>query len=33
MRRHARVSHSTYGLLPVEVEGFDSLAQLALDIG
>ena len=32
MSKHTRVSHPIYGLLPMEVEGFDSLAQLALDL-
>src|SRR5271166_5478520 len=30
--KRARVSHPIYGLLPTEVEGFDSLAELALDM-
>jgi starch phosphorylase len=29
---HARVSHPIYNLLPAELEGFDSLAELALDL-
>ncbi len=32
MKRQTRVSHPTYSLLPTEVEGFDSLAELALDM-
>jgi starch phosphorylase len=32
MSDHARVSHPADGLLPTEVEGFDSLAELALDM-
>jgi starch phosphorylase len=28
----ARVSHPIYGLLPEEIEGFDSLAELAMDL-
>jgi len=32
MSKHTRVSHPIYGLLPTEVEGFDSLAELALDM-
>lgn len=28
----ARVSHPLYGLLPTEIDGFDSLAELALDL-
>ena len=28
----ARVSHPIYNLLPTEIEGFDSLAELALDM-
>ncbi len=32
MSKQTRVSHPIYGLLPVEVEGFDSLAELALDM-
>jgi starch phosphorylase len=32
MSRHARVIHPIYSLLPTEVEGFDSLAELALDM-
>ena len=32
MSAQTRVSHPIYGLLPTEVEGFDSLAELALDM-
>jgi starch phosphorylase len=32
MRKHTRVSHPIYNLLPTELEGFDSLAELALDM-
>jgi starch phosphorylase len=32
MREHARASHPIYNLLPTEIEGFDSLAELALDM-
>jgi glycogen phosphorylase len=32
MSENTRVSHPIYNLLPTEVEGFDSLAELALDI-
>ncbi len=32
MRKPKRVSHPIYNLLPTEVEGFDSLAELALDM-
>jgi len=32
MSKHKRVSHPIYGILPTEVEGFDSLAELALDM-
>jgi starch phosphorylase len=32
MSKQTRVGHPIYGLLPTEVEGFDSLAELALDI-
>ncbi len=32
MSKRGRVSHPIYGLLPAEVEGFDSLAELALDM-
>ena len=32
MSKQPRVSHPMYGLLPMEVEGFDSLAELALDM-
>ena len=32
MSRQTRVSHPIYNLLPTEIEGFDSLAELALDM-
>jgi starch phosphorylase len=32
MTKKTRVSHPLYDLLPVEVDGFDSLAELALDL-
>ena len=32
MGKQTRFSHPIYGLLPTEVEGFDSLAELALDM-
>jgi len=32
MSDKARASHPMYGLLPTEIEGFDSLAELALDM-
>ena len=32
MSRQTRVSHPIYSLLPTEIEGFDSLAELALDM-
>ena len=32
MNKQTRVSHPIYSLLPTEVEGFDSLAELALDM-
>jgi starch phosphorylase len=32
MSKPARVSHPLYSLLPTDVEGFDSLAELALDM-
>ncbi len=32
MSGQARVSHPIYNLLPTEIEGFDSLAELALDL-
>src|SRR5512140_456276 len=32
MKKDTRVSHPIYGLLHTEVEGFDSLAELALDM-
>jgi hypothetical protein len=31
MSKHTRVSHPIYYLLPTEIEGFDSLSELALD--
>ena len=31
-RSKTRVSHPIYSLLPTEIEGFDSLAELALDM-
>lgn len=31
MSKHTRVSHPIYHLLPTEIEGFESLAELALD--
>ena len=30
MSEQTRLSHPLYGLLPTEIEGFDSLAELAL---
>ena len=33
MSKHTRASHPIYSLLPTEIEGFDSLAELALDMG
>jgi starch phosphorylase len=33
MNTPTRVSHSIYNLLPTDIEGFDSLADLALDMG
>jgi starch phosphorylase len=33
MSKQTRASHPTYSLLPTEVEGFDSLVELALDMG
>jgi glycogen phosphorylase len=33
MNKQTRVSHPIYGLLPTEINGFDSLAELALDLG
>ena len=32
MSKEARASHPVYSLLPTEIEGFDSLAELALDM-
>ena len=32
MSNQARVSHLTYGLMPTEIDGFNSLAELALDM-
>jgi starch phosphorylase len=32
MSKQARASHPMYSLLPTEIEGFDSLAELALDM-
>ncbi|MDH4088013.1 MAG: alpha-glucan family phosphorylase [Nitrospira sp.] len=32
MSTHARVSHPIYNLLPTDIEGFNSLAELALDL-
>ena len=32
MSKHVRISHPIYSLLPTEVEGFASLAELALDM-
>ena len=32
MSKQTRTSHPIYGLLPQEIEGFDSLAELALDM-
>ncbi len=32
MSKHRRVSHPIYSLLPTEIEGFDPLAELALDM-
>ena len=32
MSKQTRVSHPIYGLLPMEVAGFDLLAELALDM-
>ena len=32
MSSEDRLSHPIYGLLPTEIEGFDSLAELALDM-
>ena len=32
MSKDTRIAHPIYGLLPTEIEGFDSLAELALDV-
>src|ERR1700728_2352669 len=32
MNKPASISHSAYGLLPTDLDGFDSLAELALDL-
>jgi starch phosphorylase len=32
MSKDTRISHPIYNLLPTGVEGFDSLAELALDM-
>ena len=32
MSKQTRISHPIYNLLPTEVEGFESLAELALDL-
>ena len=32
MSKQSRVIHPIYNLLPTEIEGFDSLAELALDM-
>jgi starch phosphorylase len=32
MNKQTRVSHPIYSLLPTDIEGFDSLAELALDM-
>jgi hypothetical protein len=32
MSKQTRVGHPIYNLLPTEIEGFDSLAELALDM-
>ena len=32
MSSQTRVSHPVYNLLPIEIEGFDSLAELALNL-
>jgi starch phosphorylase len=32
MGKQSRVSHPIYNLLPTEIDGFDSLAELALDM-
>ena len=33
MSQQIRASHPLYNLLPTEIEGFDDLAELALDMG
>jgi starch phosphorylase len=32
MSNETRATHPIYNLLPMEIEGFDSLAELALDM-
>ena len=32
MNKHSHVNHPIYSLLPRDIEGFDSLAELALDM-
>ncbi len=32
MSKQTRASHTLYGLLPTEIEGVESLAELALDL-
>jgi starch phosphorylase len=32
MSKPAPIGHSIYSLLPTDIEGFDSLAELALDM-
>jgi starch phosphorylase len=32
MNKQTRATHPIYNLLPTEIEGFDSLAELALDM-
>lgn len=32
MSKESRASHPIYNILPVDVEGFDSLTELALDL-
>jgi len=32
MSKQTRTGHPIYSLLPIEIEGFDSLAELALDM-
>ena len=32
MSKPTRTSHPIYSLLPMEIEGFDALAELALDL-